>query len=115
MLILTASDLVAFYQELNTLDVVIHQHKNENVLDISPKGVHKWSALQALGIQDYIAFGNDANDITMFQHAKHSVMIRYHKELATYASETIAVKEEKIVEKVYELVEIYDRHLQLLF
>lgn len=113
-LILTASDFAAFYQELNALGVVIHQHKNENVLDISPKNVHKWSALQALGIQDYIAFGNDANDITMFQHAKHSVMIGYHEELATYASESIAVEEEKIVEKVYELVEIHDRHSQLL-
>ena len=61
----------------------------ENVLDISPKGIHKWSGLQRLGVKEgeYVAFGNDANDITMFQHAAHAVMIGDHPLLAPYASE----------------------------
>lgn len=50
--------------KLEALNVYVNRHGQEGVLDISPKGVHKWSALQVLGVekQAYIAFGNDAND-----------------------------------------------------
>ncbi len=108
VLLLSASDFSSLDQELQTHQVVIHKHKNENVLDISPQGIHKWSALRELGIpeQEYIAFGNDANDITMFQHAKHTVMIGHHESLAVYANESIPHTEdieERIIEKVYGL------------
>lgn len=95
---------------LSELDVVIHEHRNENVLDISPPGIHKWSALQTAGVAkgSYLAFGNDANDISMFQHAHHAVMIGHHPDLAPYAHESIALEEEttlakRITEKILEL------------
>src|SRR5699024_9815877 len=83
-LILTADNMDMVEREMRNLNVVIHRHGDENVLDISPENVHKWSALQRLGVEEnaYIAFGNDANDITMFQKATHSVMIGYHDNLA---------------------------------
>ena len=108
ILILSASDMDQLEEELTKLDVFVNKHGNENVLDISPKGIHKWKALQMLGIQkgDYIAFGNDANDLTMFEHAYHTVMIGYHGELSQYAKEKIDLEgdyEQKIVEKLKKL------------
>src|SRR5690625_4054856 len=77
ILILTSSHMNELEKALVELDVFVNKHGNENVLDISPKGIHKWKALQILGVQkgEYIAFGNDANDLTMFEHAIHTVKI----------------------------------------
>lgn len=109
VLILTAENMDMVKREMTDLDVVIHRHGDENVLDISPQYVHKWSALQYLDIKEnaYIAFGNDANDITMFHKASHSVMIGHHNDLAPYANESISLEgnyESKIVSKIRELV-----------
>ena len=114
ILILTADNMDLVEQEIRDLNVVIHRHGDENVLDISPENVHKWSALQRLGVEEhaYIAFGNDANDITMFQKAAHSVMIGHHNDLAPHATESVSLEgnyERKIVGKIRELVSIYSQ------
>jgi Cof subfamily protein (haloacid dehalogenase superfamily) len=106
--ILTSFNMMALRRKLDKLDVIIHTHHQEGILDISPCGIHKWSALQQLGVQKgkYIAFGNDANDITMFENAQHSVMIGKHPLLSHYADENIendSLREEKIIEKLSEL------------
>jgi len=108
ILILTSSSMAELTKRLSALDVVTHTHGNENVLDISPNNVDKWHAIRKLGIQqnDYVAFGNDANDISMFKHAKHSVMIGYHDALAEYATEMIPLvenTEQMIIEKLDQL------------
>lgn len=117
ILILTSDNMEELTKRISTLDVVTHQHGNENVLDISPKDIHKWNAINRLGIRqdEYIAFGNDANDITMFRNAKHSVMIGYHEELAKHATETIPLDEnteDMIVEKLKQLSQMY-AHAQI--
>ena len=108
ILLLTSVDTEQLSRDISTLDVYVNQHSNENVLDISPKGISKWSALQELGIQkgSYIAFGNDANDISMFENALHTVMIGHHEQLSPLATETISMDgdyEQKIAEKLKEL------------
>lgn len=91
ILMLTSDRMAEVEEKLKTLDVVVHVHGQENVLDISPTGIHKWSGLQQLGVKEgeFVAFGNDANDISMFQHALHSVMIGDHPQLAPYSSEQL--------------------------
>jgi len=91
LLILHADDMTRLEQELAKLPLVIHRHRHEQVLDISPPGIHKWSALQKLGVSDgqYIAFGNDANDVTMFQHAGKAIMIGSHEQLIDLATAAI--------------------------
>ena len=75
-------------EKLSKLNVYVNKHSNENVLDISPSGINKWSALGLLGQENtYIAFGNDANDISMFENALHTVMIGHHEHLASFARE----------------------------
>lgn len=110
MLILTASDLSAFEKEVGLLNVVYHLHGNENVLDISPKEISKWSALKKIGVKpgEFIAFGNDQNDIPMFKEAKVSIQIGTYKNLLPYARESLTADSPKaleaaIIEKLNEL------------
>lgn len=112
VLILTANRMEDMAEQLSALDVVVHRHKSENVLDMSPKNIHKWGALSKMGVEegDYVAFGNDANDITMFMHATHSVMIGHHDELSQHATVTIPMGddvEDQIVKKLAELAQVY--------
>ncbi|MFD2628632.1 HAD-IIB family hydrolase [Oceanobacillus kapialis] len=82
-------------EQLNSLDVVVHKHANEKTLDISPRGIDKWHGLQQLKVSEgeYIAFGNDVNDIAMFQHARHAIMVGENQELAPFASERLSLGE----------------------
>lgn len=125
ILILSSNHYRHFSEELAQLDVYVNRHSHENVLDISPKEVNKWTALQTLGMQaqSYIAFGNDANDLPMFQSALHTIMIGYHKGLANLANESIPLQgslEQRIAEKIIELGQMnagyryYDDNVHLL-
>lgn len=102
ILILSVNNSEALKQKLAEHDIVVHTYAGENMIDISPSGINKWYALQKLGIheQSYIAFGNDTNDITMFQHAKQAIMVGHHDQLAPYASASIPANEEKIVQQI---------------
>ncbi|MNJ48696.1 pyridoxal phosphate (PLP) phosphatase [compost metagenome] len=102
ILILTAHDEDQLFQKLNALDVVIHHHTYTHEIDISPSGIHKWSALQWLGVEEgnFIAFGNDVNDISMFQMAQHAVMVGHHDRLAPYASVSISSDEDSIISHI---------------
>src|SRR5690606_15804688 len=64
-----------------SLPVTVFQHHNENLIDISPRGIHKMRGLQTLEVQpgEFIAFGNDQNDIELFYHAKYSVCVGQHE------------------------------------
>jgi hypothetical protein len=92
--------------QLHRLPVVIYKHGQEDIIDISPKGVNKWTGLQRLGIepQQFIAFGNDANDIEMFRQSAHSVCVGDHTALSELATEKVSNDEEEIVRKIMELV-----------
>lgn len=108
ILILTADHFEELSERLADMDVFINRHRHEHVLDISPKGIHKWSALQTLGVRErsYTAFGNDANDITMFEHAQHAVMIGHYEPLSPWATEAINFDgdyEQEIVDKIQQL------------
>ncbi|MWV42343.1 HAD-IIB family hydrolase [Paenibacillus sp. HJL G12] len=102
IVLLEIPDYHLIMDKLSLLPVVVHEHGNEGILDISPMGVDKWSGLMKLGLEDqtYIAFGNDANDITMFQHAHASVMIGYHQDLEHFATELIPADECLISERL---------------
>lgn len=111
ILLLTSNNMEQLTVKLSNLDVFVNKHSNENVLDISPKGINKWSALKKLGVQkdSYIAFGNDANDVSMFENALHTVMIGYHEQLSHLAKDSITINgnyEQEIVDKIQELSEV---------
>ncbi|MEL3971074.1 HAD-IIB family hydrolase [Rossellomorea oryzaecorticis] len=112
ILFLTSNNMDELAVKLSKLNVYVNKHGNENVLDISPSGINKWSALKTLGIEKntYIAFGNDANDISMFENALHTVMIGHHEHLAPFAKETISLSadyQQEIAEKIITLSKKY--------
>ncbi|MCR8850344.1 HAD-IIB family hydrolase [Rossellomorea sp. SC111] len=113
ILLLTTTNFQKLIDELQALDIVVNIHMNENVVDISPSNIHKWSALSRFGVGegDFIAFGNDANDISMFQKAKHAVMLGYHEGLSSFADEQIPLTgdfEGEIIRKLKELTLVHN-------
>ncbi|MEI4800857.1 HAD-IIB family hydrolase [Bacillus sp. FJAT-51639] len=111
ILVLTSNNMEVIEERLSNMNVVVHSHGNEGILDISPNGIDKWSGLQQLGVgeKEYISFGNDANDITMFQHAMYSVMIGENLQLVPFSSEQFVLSEDTetiLVQRLSELGEI---------
>lgn len=108
ILILTSDDRKEVLKRLSKMKVVVHIHGDEGIFDISPEGIDKWSGLQQLGVKEreYIAFGNDSNDRTMFQHAGHTVMIGDNQQLKPFASEQLFIEqdiERKIINRLDKL------------
>lgn len=109
ILILTSTSHTLLHDELSNLPVFLTGHGEEDVIDINPQGIDKWNGLQNLGIKekDFIVFGNDFNDIPMFKHADHSIMIGEHDQLSAFSSESISLSgdyESKIARKILSLI-----------
>ncbi|MFJ7737023.1 HAD-IIB family hydrolase [Lysinibacillus sp. NPDC097287] len=75
------------WEALKKLPISLYEHTSENIIDMSPSGIDKWNGLTKLGVVEgeFIAFGNDANDRSMFAKAKESVCVGEHpvREFAT--------------------------------
>ena len=72
----------------NSLDVSIHIHSKENIIDISPGKCDKYETLRDMGVRIFRAFGNDANDVEMFKHAEYSYCVKA-SDYSIYADEVI--------------------------
>lgn len=94
--------------ELKELPISIYEHTSENIVDMSPNGIDKWNGLTKLGIAegDFIAFGNDANDASMFVKAKESVCVGEHK-VRELASLQVSSEEAAVIEMLQTLSEKY--------
>jgi HAD superfamily hydrolase (TIGR01484 family) len=108
ILLLTSTNHMDLIDDLKSLDIVVNIHTSEKVVDISPPNVHKWNALSRVGVveENFIAFGNDSNYISMFSKARHAVMIGYHEGLSSFADEQIPLTGEyegNIIRKLKEL------------
>lgn len=88
---------------LTLMDLELHYHTNENLIDISPLNCDKHNALIKLGIKDYIAFGNDANDINLFRNALYSYCVG-DGEHSKYASKSI--KKSHIVQSIKDSISL---------
>lgn len=68
-----AAELQATLSARKTLSVVTYA--GEGNLDITAQNINKATALQRLGVTDYVAFGNDQNDVEMLAGASTSVWV----------------------------------------
>lgn len=97
--------LVSNYQnERQVIDDFTHltvdciPYPKENCLDLTRRGVNKASALERiLRKQDYIAFGNDRNDLEMLKGATHSVCVGDSQLIQGISHQTIAEDPEQIM------------------
>lgn len=74
---------------VKTLPVTTFEYTEEKILDICSPKLNKIKGLERLGVKEYIAFGNDVNDLRMFEQATHSVCVGMH-EVGDAATERVA-------------------------
>ncbi|MFF2178311.1 HAD-IIB family hydrolase [Lysinibacillus sp. NPDC058147] len=94
--------------ELQKLPISVYEHTSENIVDMSPNGIDKWNGLMKLGVAEgeFIAFGNDANDASMFVKAKESVCVGEHK-VRELASLQVLSEETAVIDMLNTLNEKY--------
>ena len=73
---------------VQTLPVTTFEYTEEKILDICSPNLNKIIGLERLGVTEYIAFGNDVNDLLMFKQAIHSVCVGMH-EVGEHATERV--------------------------
>lgn len=102
---LGGKDMPALYDELMKLPVQVYKHGKENIFDISPGHVDKWSGLQELGFQpsQFVAFGNDANDMTLLQMASRSICVGDHDDLRRIATDHVPAEEEAAIAAIRQI------------
>ena len=98
------TDDVEVHQSVSTLPVTIFHHHAEPQIDISPLAINKAAGLKALGIHEYIAFGNDQNDLELFNHAAYSICVGNHP-VCQFVDEITTPQE--VAHKIIELAQKY--------
>lgn len=86
---------------LGNLDVFYHE--DEKCLYINPFETNKSIAVKEVLGQDFVVFGNDKNDIDLFNASIYSVQIGDYKPLADYADETLPADSSAIARKIKNL------------
>lgn len=67
---------VALLTVLSNLSVEMVQHEKTSSLDLTAKNINKYTTFRNyFPTETYIAFGNDANDVTLLKNAKQSVAV----------------------------------------
>ncbi|WP_442600598.1 HAD-IIB family hydrolase [Paenibacillus sp. KN14-4R] len=108
IVVLACSNFEELSKRVSELDVTIHYHSAEGILDITNKNVNKMTGLEQTNLQlePFICMGNDMNDLPLFQKAQYSVLIGEYEPLLKIANDQILVDENveyNIISKLQEL------------
>lgn len=88
-------------KELKQANISVHFHGSEQLIDLSPTGISKWSAFDSLQLStDFIMFGNDTNDLAMFDKAAHSFVVG---DLVTNIKNATYITQETVSEAILSL------------
>lgn len=112
ILVLSCHDPYTFHDKIKEMNLTLHAYAHEEGFDITTEGVNKMTALEAFGIREneFICFGNDTNDLPLFEKAHYSVVVGDHEQLNNVADERISFDEkveDRIIEKLEELVTVH--------
>lgn len=84
--------IIRLVNDHTNLEIV--QHVGEGNLDLTAQNINKANALALLGIHDYIAFGNDMNDVKMLSQATTSFWVNsksaLHEQAGSFAHTIVA-------------------------
>ena len=83
-------DLLGQLERLELAHLSYHAH--EKCLYVNPLDTHKATTVEKLCGENFIAFGNDQNDIELFKTSLYSVQIGDFAGLTSYADETFELK-----------------------
>lgn len=80
-------ETLAYFCRMQNLDVSYHNH--EQCIYINPVGINKATTAAAICGTPFVAFGNDQNDIELFQASVYAIQVGDFPHLMPYADETI--------------------------
>ena len=83
-------DLLGQLERLGQAHLSYHAH--EKCLYVNPLDTHKATTVEKLCGENFIAFGNDQNDIELFKTSLYSVQIGDFAGLSPYTDETLELK-----------------------
>ncbi|MGV3009757.1 HAD-IIB family hydrolase [Streptococcus thoraltensis] len=98
-------DLLVHFERFD--DVTVSYHENEKCLYITPKGISKAAALKELDLLPYIAFGNDKNDIELFNEALYAYQVGNYQPLKQYSDQVLEPTAEVVASTIKDLLESF--------
>ncbi|MFJ3877667.1 HAD hydrolase family protein [Streptomyces sp. NPDC090077] len=99
-LVVGASDMAALAEAGRRLGLTVNHHLDEGIVDFAPGSTTKREALAALGIDAYVAFGNDVNDLDLLRDAELGVRVGTHPALDGVAHVTVAADPEAVAAEI---------------
>ncbi|MGV9269136.1 HAD hydrolase family protein [Kitasatospora sp. NPDC003701] len=91
-LVVGASDMAGLAAAGRRLGLTVNHHLDEAIVDFAPGSTTKWEALTSIGIDEYVAFGNDINDFDLLRNAERAVRVGSHPGLDDVAHVTVAAE-----------------------
>lgn len=71
----------------------IRYHVHEKCIYLNPADTHKATTVEELCGENFVAFGNDQNDIELFEKALYAVQIGDFPALQPYADDQLVAKQ----------------------
>ncbi|MFE2143411.1 HAD hydrolase family protein [Streptomyces sp. NPDC059456] len=99
-LVVGASDMAALAEAGRGLGVTANHHLDESIIDFAPGSTTKWEALTSLGIGEYVAFGNDVNDLELLRNAERAVRVGAYPGLDDVAHVTVPADPEAVAAEI---------------
>lgn len=99
-LVVGASDMAALAEVGRGLGLTVNHHLDEAIIDFAPGATNKWEALTSIGIDEYVAFGNDINDFDLLRNAERAVRVGAHPGLDGIAQVTVAADPQAVAAEI---------------
>lgn len=98
------AELSQYLRVETSLEIV--EHANEGNLDLTARKINKLTTLRQLGINQFIGFGNDQNDLQMLQLATHSVWVdsKPLQQLGIQFDECCAANDQAVSQKIQQFL-----------
>ena len=100
-----AQPLCRELEALKQIDVDYHNH--EKCLYLNPYATNKATTVMRHVGSDFIAFGNDKNDIALFKDSLYSVQVGNFPSLKRYADEQVTADSASVCRRISKLFELY--------
>ncbi len=100
-------------EALSHLPLTLNRYSKEPMIDVTARGVNKLTGVHQLGIEsgDYVCFGNDDNDVVLFEAAKYCVQVGDHPSLNHLSSLQIPIQEAIINVLCETLIEVAHKEI----